>query len=34
VDGGKITEDAPPAEFFSNPKHERTREFLGKVLTQ
>ena len=32
VDGGKITEDAPPAEFFSNPTHERTREFLGKVL--
>ena len=34
VDGGKITEDAPPAEFFSNPKNERTRDFLGKVLTQ
>ena len=34
VDGGKITEDAPPSEFFSNPKNERTREFLGKVLTQ
>ena len=34
VDGGKITEDAPPSEFFSNPKNERTREFLGKVLAQ
>ena len=34
VDGGKITEDAPPADFFANPKNERTRDFLGKVLTQ
>ena len=34
VDGGKITEDASPAEFFSNPQNERTREFLSKVLTQ
>ena len=32
VDGGKITEDAPPAEFFSNPKNDRTKEFLSKVL--
>ena len=32
VDGGKITEDAPPAEFFSNPKNERTKDFLSKVL--
>ncbi len=32
VDGGKITEDAPPAEFFANPKNERTKEFLSKVL--
>ena len=34
VDEGKITEDAPPAEFFSNPKNERTKDFLGKVLAQ
>ena len=32
IDGGVITEDAPPAEFFSNPKNERTKEFLSKVL--
>ena len=32
VDGGQITEDAPPADFFSNPKNERTKEFLSKVL--
>ncbi|WP_409529787.1 amino acid ABC transporter ATP-binding protein [Shinella sp.] len=29
---GVIVEEAPPAEFFSNPKHERTRKFLGEVL--
>ncbi len=34
VDGGKITEDAPPREFFAHPKNERTQEFLSKVLTQ
>jgi ABC-type polar amino acid transport system ATPase subunit len=34
VDEGRITEDAPPAEFFSNPKNERTKDFLGKVLAQ
>ncbi|WP_312223192.1 amino acid ABC transporter ATP-binding protein [Rhizobium rhizoryzae] len=29
---GAIVEEAPPAEFFSNPKHERTRKFLGEIL--
>ncbi|CAN7359896.1 amino acid ABC transporter ATP-binding protein [Bosea sp. LjRoot9] len=29
---GEIVEEAPPAEFFSNPKHERTRAFLGQIL--
>ncbi|MVP02391.1 amino acid ABC transporter ATP-binding protein [Paenibacillus lutrae] len=32
MDGGVIVEQGPPAEVFTNPKHERTREFLGKVL--
>ena len=32
IDGGNITEDAPPAEFFANPKNARTKEFLSKVL--
>ncbi len=32
VDEGKIMEDASPEEFFTNPKSERVREFLGKVL--
>ncbi|MEX8494220.1 amino acid ABC transporter ATP-binding protein [Sphaerotilus sp.] len=29
---GEILEEGPPAEFFSNPKHERTRAFLGDIL--
>ena len=31
--GGKIIEQAPPAEFFGNPKHETTRAFLGQILS-
>ena len=32
VDEGKIQEEAPPKEFFENPKNERLKEFLSKVL--
>lgn len=32
MDDGRILESAPPAEFFAHPKHERTKEFLSKVL--
>lgn len=32
VDEGKILEENSPAEFFANPQHPRTREFLSKVL--
>ena len=32
IDNGVIAEQAPPAEFFANPKHPRTRDFLSKVL--
>ena len=32
VDQGLILEDTTPAELFSNPKHERTKEFLNKIL--
>lgn len=32
VDEGKIKEQAPPQEFFSDPKDARLREFLSKVL--
>lgn len=30
--GGKIVEQGPPDEFFSNPKEARTRDFLQNVL--
>src|SRR5450759_4730039 len=29
---GRIIEQAPPQEFFSNPQHETTRNFLGQIL--
>ena len=29
---GKIVEEAAPEEFFTNPKNERLKEFLSKVL--
>ena len=32
MDDGQILEEAPPQEFFSNPKNERTKLFLSKVL--
>jgi len=32
MDEGKILEEAPPAEFFGNPKHPRLKDFLSKVL--
>ena len=28
---GEIVEEAPPAEFFTNPRQERTRQFLGEI---
>jgi polar amino acid transport system ATP-binding protein len=32
MDGGVIVEEGKPADIFSNPQHERTRSFLGKIL--
>lgn len=32
VHKGKIIEDKPPLDFFSNPTHPRVKEFLSKVL--
>ena len=32
MDGGEIVEQGPPAEFFTAPKHERTRTFLKQIL--
>jgi ABC-type polar amino acid transport system ATPase subunit len=32
MDHGRIVEEAPPAEFFADPRHERTRLFLSQIL--
>ena len=32
IDGGKITVDKAPNEFFDNPDNERLKEFISKVL--
>ena len=32
VDEGKVKEQASPEEFFANPKDERLKEFMSKVL--
>ncbi len=32
MDQGYVLEDETPKNIFENPKHERTREFLDKVL--
>ena len=32
IDDGKIQEENTPAEFFSNPKNQRLKDFLSKVL--
>jgi len=32
LDAGQIIEEAPPQEFFTAPKHERTKLFLSKIL--
>jgi len=31
---GAIVEEAPPEEFFHSPRHERTRKFLGEILSK
>ncbi len=32
MDGGQIVEQAAPDDFFSNPQHERSKEFLSQIL--
>ena len=32
MDGGYVVEEGKPQEVFSNPKNERTKSFLSKVL--
>jgi glutamate transport system ATP-binding protein len=30
---GQLVEQAPPAEFFANPRSDRAKDFLSKILT-
>jgi len=32
LEGGRLVEDAPPEQLFTNPQHTRTRAFLNAVL--
>lgn len=32
LEEGRLLEDTPPAEFFTNPKTERAKAFLDKIL--
>ena len=32
MDGGVIIEEGTPEHFFTRPEHERTRQFLSKIL--
>jgi len=33
MDEGQIIEEAPPDILFNSPQHERTKQFLGKILS-
>ncbi len=33
-DGGRVAESGPPEEIFTNPKNERTRDFLKRATTR
>ena len=33
MDEGQILEQAPPDVLFNSPQHERTKQFLGKILS-
>ena len=33
MDEGKLVEENIPDEFFNNPKNERTKTFLSKIIT-
>lgn len=32
MDHGQIVEENPPSDFFSNPRHDRTKLFLSQIL--
>ncbi len=34
MDEGEIVEDAPPDVFFSNPRSDRAKRFLGRILRE
>ena len=34
MDSGYVLEESSPDEMFTNPKHERTKEFLARVLNK
>ena len=34
LDGGSILEEGPPAQVLENPRKQRTREFLARVLNR
>jgi polar amino acid transport system ATP-binding protein len=31
---GSIVEEAVPETFFKNPRHDRSKKFLGEILSQ
>ncbi|MFW5469977.1 amino acid ABC transporter ATP-binding protein [Knoellia sp. CPCC 206435] len=33
MDGGQIVEENTPEQFFTHPKSDRAKDFLGKILT-
>jgi polar amino acid transport system ATP-binding protein len=32
LDAGVILEEGPPAQIFSDPSEQRTREFLSRII--
>ena len=33
MDAGEVVEDAAPDQFFTAPRSDRAKDFLGKILT-
>jgi glutamate transport system ATP-binding protein len=33
MDDGRILEDRPPDDFFSDPRTDRAKDFLSKILS-
>ena len=32
MDDGVVVEQAAPSDFFTSPRHQRTQQFLSKIL--